>query len=70
MTKYVCASIIDLADGSSVGQLLHKGTKEECDRVMSKLPAVAWNGKVPAVEARLIVVTEEEWEEIHLQQAR
>ena len=52
--------VLSYKDGSTRGQVLHRGDDESCERVVYGLPAVA-DSTGEVVAASLRVLSEEEW---------
>lgn len=43
MSAYMLTSVLEFADRLE-GQVYHVGTKEDCERVQSLIPAISYNG--------------------------
>lgn len=59
--EFVTGCAVFLKDGTSRVQCLHRGTKEDCERMMDLTPAVAVDE--PAADARVFVWPAQEWDE-------
>ncbi|MGL1645769.1 hypothetical protein ACSTHO_23620, partial [Vibrio parahaemolyticus] len=60
--QWICAVKLEFSDGGvPEGQLIHRGTKEECERVYDMLPAISYRGSRPVSEARLLLMVDREW---------
>jgi hypothetical protein len=60
--EHVCVSVIDFADGSSEGMVLHRGDTESCARMSALIPAVTYNGEKSPMRARTVIIPASEWE--------
>jgi hypothetical protein len=64
MSDYVCVYQITFADGGEPEYgILSKGSREDCERVMSMIPAIAYNGPRPVDSCSVAVVAERATEE-------
>ena len=54
MTDYYCTTILEYEDRYE-GQILHVGTRDDCETVRDTIPAVAVNGDEPAIRAYTVV---------------
>jgi hypothetical protein len=64
---YVCGYILHFSDGrESEGQVLHTGTKEECEKVMELMSAVSYSGDRPLSKCEGVIreVTFEQLKEV------
>lgn len=59
--EFVTGCAVFLKDGTSRVMALHRGTKEDCDRMMDLTPAVAVDEN--ATDARVFVWPAQEWDE-------
>jgi hypothetical protein len=55
MEHYLTTAIL-FKDGHMEGQVLHVGTRAECERVANMVPAIAYNGPRAVEEARLSIM--------------
>lgn len=62
MTDCVLASVLIFEDGGSSASKLHLGTKEECERIMDRIPAISYGGEGKVVDSFLVIIPESEWE--------
>ena len=52
---WVCVSVVEFSDGGEPSaMLLHRGSREDCEFVADRLPAVAYNGTRPVAGARVV----------------
>ena len=63
MNEYATVCMIDFEDGTGAFQILHRGTQEDCARVMDLTPAVAYNGTKRVVGSRIGVLPGESADE-------
>ena len=55
--RFAAGYIIEFSDGGDPEEcVLHVGTREACERVMSVIPAVAYSGPRPNPRARGMVI--------------
>ncbi len=53
---YAVGYVLTYEDGEQVEQVLHIGTKEECEKVADLMPAVAVSGPRRVLDARMVTV--------------
>lgn len=64
MSTWVCGYVLTFSDGGEPEeQVLHVGTREECERVADLVPAVSYSGSRPCSTARMVVCPYPEVEE-------
>jgi hypothetical protein len=51
---FLCTTVLDYGDRLE-GQVLHVGSRDECERVMKSIDAVSYSGDNPPRAAELIV---------------
>lgn len=60
--EFVTGCAVFLRDGTSRVKALHRGAKEDCERVQDLIPAVAVD--CDAIDARTFVWPAEQWDEL------
>src|ERR1700739_3612395 len=61
--EYVTGCALFLRNGCSRAQILHRGTREECERVQDLVPGVAVNGDEDVIEAKTFIWPAAKWDE-------
>lgn len=57
MVRFACGYVLRFTDGGhDEEQVLHIGTKEECERLAEQIPAVAYGGGRPVRDAAFVIV--------------
>lgn len=56
---YVLVSVMEFSDDTCSGMVLHRGTKDDCEAIAERIPAVSYSGDKQVVRSYLSVVTEE-----------
>lgn len=60
--EHVCAVAIFLADGTAETQVLHRGSREDCEAVEALTPAVTYAGAKPVRHAKIVVRDASWWD--------
>ena len=59
--QYVCGYLIRFSDGGQPeGRVLHRGTREECERMGKVMLAVSYSGSRPDPPAEFFIVPDKE----------
>ena len=54
--EYILGCVIDFSDGGDPeGQIIHRGTKKECEKVKELIPGVSYSGSRPIKGARFFI---------------
>jgi hypothetical protein len=60
---FVCGWAIKFSDGGDPElQIMHRGTKEDCEHMLSLVPAVAYSGERPGAQAFTFLIPADEWD--------
>lgn len=60
--EWVAGYAIKFTDGTTEGNLLHKGSKESCERVRDMVPAISYSGPLKFESAHTFVMPIADWE--------
>jgi hypothetical protein len=60
--RFACGYVLDFTEGEAEEQVLHVGTREECEGMGAVLTAVAYSGARRCTGARFVIVPYEESE--------
>ena len=63
MNEFVTGLALFLRNGRSKVQMLHRGTKEDCERMQDLVPAVAVSLEDQVEEARVFMRPAQQWDE-------
>jgi hypothetical protein len=58
---YVLVSVLWYSGGGGEASVLHRGTKDECQRAGRSVPALTYSGNKTIIDAGLSVVTEAQY---------
>uniref|UniRef100_A0A6M3LFW0 Uncharacterized protein n=1 Tax=viral metagenome TaxID=1070528 RepID=A0A6M3LFW0_9ZZZZ len=54
--EWMCVSLVEFSDGGGpIAMLLQRGSREECELVADRIPAVSYSGERPVSKAWLCV---------------